>query len=187
MNIIEMSIPEVLLIEPKVYSDDRGFFLETTRHSIHKEIGLPDFVQHNQSRSSIGVLRGLHYQLVQPQGKLVRCSRGKVFDVAVDIRVESENFGRYVSVILDDVDHNQLWIPPGFAHGFLVLSEIADICYMCTEYYYKEYEFGILWSDPEINIKWPKIDKVKRPILSQRDLKNKKLSDQSNDNLPSLN
>ena len=186
MNILSLSIPEVLLFSPNIYRDDRGFFLETMRKNVMQDLDLPEFVQHNQSRSECGVLRGLHYQLEFPQGKLVRCSRGKVFDVAVDIRKGSPTFGKYVSSILDDIDHKQLWIPPGFAHGFLVLSQIADICYMCTNYYHKDSENGIAWNDPDIAISWPDLPIGYSVNLSIKDNKNLNLSSQLVDKLPSL-
>ncbi|MBI96836.1 dTDP-4-dehydrorhamnose 3,5-epimerase [bacterium] len=184
MKIIKQKIPEVLLLEPKVFGDDRGFFVETARVSLHKDLGLPNLVQHNQSRSEKGVLRGLHYQLVNPQGKLVRCSSGRVFDVAVDIRRGSPSFGEWVGVILDDCSHKQLWIPAGFAHGYLVLSEVADFCYLCSNYYDPSSENGIIWNDSELNISWPDLDKEYQPILSIKDRKYPTLKNQSKDCLP---
>lgn len=136
MEIIPQSIPEVLLLKPKVFGDERGFFVETARQSELEAAGIPPLLQHNQSRSGRGVLRGLHYQLVQTQGKLVRCARGSVFDVAVDVRHGSPSFGMWVGAVLDDLQHHQLWVPPGFAHGFLVLSALADFCYLCSDYYH---------------------------------------------------
>ncbi len=149
-------IPDVLLLEPRVFGDSRGFFVETFRQSWLEEAGLDlRFVQDNQSRSSRGVLRGLHYQLQQPQGKLVRVAQGRVFDVAVDVRLGSPTFGRWTGAVLDDENHRQLYIPPGLAHGFVVLSETAEFLYKCTNYYHPPSENGILWNDPDIGIEWP--------------------------------
>lgn len=186
MQIIPQSIPEVLLLQPQMFGDERGFFVETARQSLLDEAGLPPLVQHNQSRSGCGVLRGLHYQLVQPQGKLVRCSRGAVFDVAVDVRRGSASFGQWVGAILDDVNHHQLWVPPGFAHGFLVLSEIADFCYLCSDYYHPGSEQGILWSDPFVGILWPELPAGVTVQLSQKDSSNPSLKDQDPSLLPVL-
>ena len=156
MNVIETALPGVLIFEPKVFGDARGFFAETYHEQRYAEYGLDvRFVQDNQSRSRHGVLRGLHYQLQQPQGKLVRVSRGRVFDVAVDIRRGSPSFGQWVGVELDDESQRQLYIPPGFAHGFCVLSECADFNYKCTDYYHPQSEQGILWKDPALGIEWP--------------------------------
>lgn len=184
MEILPQSIAEVLLLVPRVYGDERGFFVETARQSLLDHAGIPPLVQHNQSRSRCGVLRGLHYQLVQPQGKLVRCARGRVFDVAVDVRQGSPSFGQWVGVILDDVDHHQLWVPPGFAHGFLVLSEVADFCYLCSDYYHPSSEQGIAWNDPEIGIDWPSLPNRMTPQLSAKDLANPNLSNQPKERLP---
>ena len=186
MKITSLSLPEVLLISPNFYSDQRGFFVETLRSNLLREVDIPDLVQQNQSRSNFGVLRGLHYQLVQPQGKLVRVSRGSIFDVAVDIRKESVDFGKWVGEILDDIEHRQLWVPPGFAHGFLVLSDTADVCYSCSDYYHPKSEHGIAWNDPDISIEWPKLHEKIKPVLSKKDINNPNLKDQSLDNLPSL-
>lgn len=168
MNIIETALPGVLILEPKVFGDSRGFFVETFRASTLAPAGLPPFLQDNQSRSRRGVLRGLHYQLVNPQGKLVRVSRGRVFDVAVDIRLGSPTFGQWAGVILDDSSHRQFYVPPDFAHGFVVLSEEADFVYKCTQYYDAASEAGIAWNDPEIAIDWPAevLDSV---LLSDKD------------------
>ena len=187
MEIISQSIPEVLLLAPNVHTDQRGFFLETSRNSFLNTIGIPKLVQQNQSRSQYGVLRGLHYQINNLQGKLVRCSRGSVFDVAVDIRRGSPTFGKYASAILDDKLHHQLWIPEGFAHGFLVLSEVADFCYSCSNYYYPNDEYGILWNDESIGIKWPELNKNKKIQLSKKDLTNPSLESQKDILLPSFN
>lgn len=171
MKVVETVIPGVLIFEPSVFGDARGFFVETFRESWLEQAGISDicFVQDNQSRSSKGVLRGLHYQTVNPQGKLVRVARGRVFDVAVDIRHGSPYFGKWVGVELDDVSHRQLWIPPGFAHGFCVLSEEADFVYKCTNYYDAPSDGGIFWNDPEIGIVWPEM-RVE-PQLSAKDCK----------------
>ncbi|MBS0542583.1 MAG: dTDP-4-dehydrorhamnose 3,5-epimerase, partial [Proteobacteria bacterium] len=156
----------VLIIEPKVFGDSRGFFLETFQVERYREIGITlPFVQDNHSRSQRGVLRGLHFQKTKPQGKLVRVSRGAVYDVAVDIDPASPTFGKHVGVELSDDNHRQMWIPPGYAHGFCVLSEIADFEYKCTELYDPEDEGGLIWSDPDIGISWP----CQNPVLSQKD------------------
>lgn len=161
-------LPEVLLFEPQVFGDERGFFLETLRQSIIEEV-LPGarFVQQNHSRSQKGVLRGLHFQRERPQGKLVRCARGEIFDVAVDIRPGSKTFGKWVGVSLNDQNHRQLYVPPGFAHGFLVLSDVADVIYQCTEYYHPESEGGIAWDDAALAIPWP-LQGIK-PTISAKD------------------
>lgn len=181
MKIIETRLPGVLLLEPKVFGDERGFFMETWQAARYHEAGMPErFVQDNHSRSRRGVLRGLHYQLIQPQGKLVWVTRGAVFDVAVDIRRSSPAFGRWYGCVLDDIDHRQLYIPPGFAHGFCVLSEEADFFYKCTDYYHPPSERGIAWNDPDIEIDWPSRD----VSLSGKDLQNRRLKDQADDDLP---
>ena len=180
MEIIPQSIPEVLLFKPKVILEERGFFVETMKKSILDDANLPDLVQHNQSRSKIGVLRGLHYQLINPQGKLVRCSYGKIFDVAVDVRKSSPTFGKSVTKILDDVNHEQLWIPKGFAHGFMVLTELADFCYFCSDYYNPQSQQGIAWNDPDLNISWPNLPPEKSVILSPKDKQNKNLNSKNN-------
>jgi len=156
MRTVTTSIPGPLIIEPDVFGDSRGFFMETWHAKKYAEHGLDvSFVQDNHSRSSEGVLRGLHYQLRQPQGKLVRVVSGAVFDVAVDIRKGSPAFGRWVGVELTAENHRQFYVPPGFAHGFCVISERADLVYKCTDYYAPDDEYGILWSDPDIGIDWP--------------------------------
>ncbi|ENL8211109.1 dTDP-4-dehydrorhamnose 3,5-epimerase [Salmonella enterica] len=169
MNVIKTEIPEVLIFEPKVFSDGRGFFMESFNQKVFEEaVGRKiEFVQDNHSKSTKGVLRGLHYQ-VEPyaQGKLVRCIAGEVFDVAVDIRKDSETFGKWVGVNISSENKRQLWIPEGFAHGFLVLSDSADFLYKTSNYYSPIHERGIVWNDPTININWPiNIDK----ILSEKD------------------
>lgn len=157
MEVIRTSIADVVIIEPTVFGDDRGFFLETFQEKRYSElagINLP-FVQDNHSRSLKGVLRGLHYQKTKPQGKLVRVVRGEVFDVAVDIRPGSATFGQWEGVCLSETNKRQFWVPPGFAHGFVVLSEIADFEYKCTDYYDPSDEGSLIWNDCEIGIDWP--------------------------------
>jgi dTDP-4-dehydrorhamnose 3,5-epimerase len=156
MNIIETPLPGVLLLEPKVFGDARGFFLESWNRKTFADLGLDvDFVQDNHSRSARGVLRGLHYQLNEPQGKLVRVVSGAVFDVAVDVRRSSPHFGRWVGYDLSADNPRMLWIPPGFAHGFLVRSETADFLYKTTTYYAPQWDRGIRWDDPQIGVAWP--------------------------------
>ena len=169
MKAIPTNIPEVLVIEPKVFGDTRGFFFESFNGMAFDEaVGRHvEFVQDNHSRSVGGVLRGLHYQIQQPQGKLVRVVRGAVFDVAVDIRKSSPNFGQWVGVELTEDNHRQLWVPPGFAHGFVVLSETADFLYKTTEYYAPAHERCIAWNDSTIGVKWP--DFGMPPKLSGKD------------------
>jgi dTDP-4-dehydrorhamnose 3,5-epimerase len=174
MKITPTRIPDVLLIEPNVFGDERGFFMETYHAQKYAEHGIAEsFVQDNHSRSSKGVLRGLHYQLEKPQGKLVRVVTGAVFDVAVDIRQGSPTFGEWVGYELSDSNHLQVYIPPGFAHGFCVLSETADFLYKCTDFYAPETEHGIQWNDPAIGIEWPGQDFV----ISEKDQGNKALSE----------
>lgn len=168
MNIIETALPGVLIIEPRVFGDARGFFLESWNRKAFADAGLAmDFVQDNHSRSSRGVLRGLHYQLENPQGKLVRVSEGAVFDVAVDIRRASPHFGQWVGVELSADNHRMLWIPPGFAHGFQVLSETADFLYKCTTLYHPPSDRSLRWDDPAIGIAWPDLGMA--PVLSAKD------------------
>ncbi|MEM9003735.1 MAG: dTDP-4-dehydrorhamnose 3,5-epimerase [Cyanobacteria bacterium P01_F01_bin.86] len=156
MNKIATENPDVFIFEPSVFGDDRGFFMETFRQSWFDDIGQQvQFVQSNHSRSKKGVLRGLHYQVKQPQGKLVRVTSGTVYDVAVDIRPDSKHFGQHVAITLSEENKRLFWVPPGFAHGFLVLSDFAELQYQCTDYYAPEYEHSILWSDPELGIQWP--------------------------------
>jgi len=184
VKVIATDIPEVLILEPKVFGDERGFFVETFRESSLVKVGLKDpFVQDNHSRSRRGVLRGLHYQLEFPQGKLIRVSRGKVFDVAVDVRKKSPTFGNWVSAILDDKKHRQIYVPPGFAHGFVVLSEIADLNYKCTNYYHPQSENGICWNDPDIGIDWP-VEILDDILLSEKDSQLSCLHDQLLAHLP---
>lgn len=167
MNIIKTKLDGCLIIEPEVFGDERGFFLETfqlNRYAEQAGIYKP-FVQDNHSRSSKNVLRGLHFQEKKPQGKLVRVVKGKVFDVALDIRVNSSTFGQWTSVILSENNKKQFWVPPGFAHGFVVISDYADFEYKCTDYYDPSDERSILWNDPDLNINWP----VSNPKLSKKD------------------
>jgi|TARA_B110000503_G_C7074712_1_gene382408 dTDP-4-dehydrorhamnose 3,5-epimerase len=167
VEIIKSDLSGCLLIKPQVFGDERGFFLETyqyVRYSTLAGITLP-FVQDNHSRSSMGVLRGLHFQKTKPQGKLVRVVKGEVYDVAVDIRQGSPTFGRWEAVILSDQNKAQFWVPPGFAHGFVVLSDSADFEYKCTDYYDPSDEGCILWNDPDLDIPWP----IDNPTLSDKD------------------
>ncbi|HNQ04103.1 MAG TPA: dTDP-4-dehydrorhamnose 3,5-epimerase [Thiobacillaceae bacterium] len=167
MRVIETGLPDVLLLEPKVFGDARGFFLESWNRNSFASLGLDlDFVQDNHSRSAQGVLRGLHYQLHQPQGKLVRVVSGAVFDVAVDLRRSSPRFGKWVGYELSADNHRMLWIPPGFGHGFLVLSDTADFLYKASAYYAPEWDRGIRWDDPDIGVQWP-LQGV--PTLSAKD------------------
>jgi dTDP-4-dehydrorhamnose 3,5-epimerase len=168
MKVTPTAIADVLIIEPKVFGDGRGFFYESfNQKAFNEATGLDlNFVQDNHSRSAKGVLRGLHYQIQQPQGKLVRVVQGEVFDVAVDIRKSSPTFGKWVGVELSEDNHRQLWVPPGFAHGFLVTSESAEFLYKTTDYYAPEYERCIAWNDPAIGIDWP-IDQ--QPSLAAKD------------------
>ena len=159
MKVTETKLPGVLIIEPKVYEDSRGFFKETYQSKRYKDVGIDyTFVQDNYSCSNRGVVRGLHFQVNKPQGKLVTCPRGAVFDVAVDISPASSTFGEYVGIELTEENHKQLWIPPGYAHGFCITSETADFLYKCTEYYDPNDENGVIWNDPTINIKWPNVN-----------------------------
>lgn len=170
MNVTPTTIPDVLLITPTCFKDSRGFFMESYHHQRFQDrTGLKvNFVQDNHSRSSQGVLRGLHYQIQEAQGKLIRVIRGEVFDVAVDLRSTSPTFGQWVGAYLSEVNQQQLWIPPGFAHGFYTLSDIADILYKATEYYAPDYDRSLLWNDPKIGIEWPLMD-GSTPILSPKD------------------
>lgn len=169
MKRIATEIADVLLLEPKVFGDERGFFFESFNARTWQDVmGLPaNFVQDNHSRSARGVLRGLHYQVQRPQGKLVRVVRGEVYDVAVDLRRNAPNFGRHEAAILSEANKRLLWVPPGFAHGFLVLSESADFLYKTTDYYAPEHERTIAWNDPDLSIPWPLNGLT--PILSKKD------------------
>jgi len=169
MKFIPSNIPDVILIEPKVFGDHRGFFMETWQRNTFAENGIDfDFVQDNHSKSSQGILRGLHYQIQQPQGKLVRVVQGSVFDVAVDMRQSSPTFGQWVGYELSAENHRMLWVPPGFAHGFYVMSDSAEFVYKCTDYYAPEFERSVLWNDPQLAIDWHLVDN-KAPVLSDKD------------------
>jgi dTDP-4-dehydrorhamnose 3,5-epimerase len=167
MKIVATAIPEVKIVEPAVFGDARGFFLESYNERLFAGLGIADhFVQDNHSKSRQGVLRGLHYQLVQPQGKLVRMVVGEIFDVVVDMRRKSPWYGKWVGERLNAQDHRMLWVPPGFAHGFVVLSESAEVLYKATDYYAPQHERSLLWNDPVVGIEWPlPCD----PILSDKD------------------
>ena len=180
-NSTETELAGVLVIEPAVYGDSRGFFLETFNQKRYAEAGLDrQFVQDNHSRSSRGVLRGLHYQLNRPQGKLVMAIKGEIFDVAVDIRRGSPTFGKWVGVNLSEENHKQIFVPEGFAHGFCVVSETADVVYKCTEVFTPGDDHGILWSDETIGIDWP----TSEPSLSEKDAENPRLAEVDSDRLP---
>lgn len=175
MKISHSKLKGCVIIEPRIFGDERGFFLETfqaVRYEQEAGIDLP-FVQDNHSRSARGVLRGLHFQKTKPQGKLVRVVRGEVYDVAVDIRKGSATFGEWEGVILSENNKKQFWVPPGFAHGFVVLSDTADFEYKCTDYYDPSDEGSILWSDPDLDIPWP----IANPVLSTKDKSAKRLVD----------
>jgi dTDP-4-dehydrorhamnose 3,5-epimerase len=181
LKIIETSLPGATLIEPAVFGDDRGFFMETWNAQRYGELGLPDrFVQSNVSSSSKGVLRGLHYQWPNPQGKLVSVLEGEVYDVAVDIRRGSPHFGKWAAVLLSAENKRQFWIPEGFAHGFAVLSDRAVFSYMCTNVYDKAADAGVRWDDPAIGIDWP----IGEPLLSEKDAKAPLLAEVPADRLP---
>jgi dTDP-4-dehydrorhamnose 3,5-epimerase len=176
ISVTATALPEVKIIEPKVFGDARGYFYESFNarefaESVEADV---EFVQDNHSRSAKGVLRGLHYQIEHAQGKLVRVVEGEVFDVAVDIRKVSPNFGKWVGVVLSTENHRQLWVPPGFAHGFVVLSESAQFLYKTTDYWYQAHERSIVWNDPDIGIEWP-IDF--EPLLAAKDAAGKRLSE----------
>lgn len=169
MKFTPTKIPEVILIEPAVYGDERGFFKETWQRKTFAENGIDfDFVQDNHSKSSHGILRGLHYQIKNPQGKLVRVVEGSVFDVAVDMRKGSNTFGQWVGYELSADNHLMLWVPPGFAHGFYVKSDSAEFVYKCTDYYAPEHERSVRWNDSDLNIDWQLVDH-KAPMLSEKD------------------
>jgi dTDP-4-dehydrorhamnose 3,5-epimerase len=181
MNVVPTRLPEVLIIEPRVHGDSRGYFLETWSQPRYEEVGVAGpFRQDNISRSRKGILRGLHLQNPHEQGKLVSTLDGEVFDVAVDVRVGSPRFGRWVGVVLSDQNHRQLWIPPGFAHGFCVLSEEAIFHYKCTEIYHAECEIAVAWNDPAIGIDWPLVS----PAVSDRDSRAPRLDSIARDRLP---
>lgn len=165
----ETKIKDLIIIKPKIFEDNRGFLYESYNFLEFKKNGISAFfVQDNHSKSKKGVLRGLHFQKKHPQGKLVRVIKGKIFDVAVDLRINSETFSKWIGVELSDVNKEQLYIPPNFAHGFLVLEDDTEVLYKCTDYYYPEYNLGIIWNDETLNINWP-IEKVEKIILSEND------------------
>ncbi len=181
MTVTQTDLPGVILIAPPVFADDRGYFLQTFHQPQYREAGIDlPFVQDNHSHSAQGVLRGLHYQLRKPQGKLIHVVRGEIFDVAVDIRRGSPTFGRWTGVILSEHNHHQLYVPPGFAHGFCVRSQTADVIYKCTDVYNPGDEYGILWSDPELAIDW----QLAQPRLSPKDAVLKSLAAMPQDCLP---
>ena len=171
---LETKLEGVALIEPQVFGDERGFFVETLSLDSWSGLGVDaSFVQHNHSRSSKGTLRGLHFQTHPGQAKLLRCPRGSIFDVAVDLRKDSPTYGQWEGHVLDDVNHHQLYVPIGFAHGFCVLSDVADVTYLVSSLYDPETEAGIRWNDPEVGVEWP----VEEPLLSQRDIEAPLLSE----------
>ena len=177
MQAQRLAIPDVICFTPKVFGDDRGFFYESFNQRVFEQAlgqAVPHFVQDNHSRSAKGVLRGLHYQIQQPQGKLVRVTQGEVFDVAVDIRKSSPTFGNWVGEILSAQNNKQIWVPPGFAHGFLVLSDTAEFLYKATDFWAPQFERCIAWNDPAIGIKWPLQDII--PALSGKDAQGKLLA-----------
>lgn len=169
MKYEKLAIPDVVLLTPKVFGDERGFFMETFRHDefVH-HCGDYQFVQDNHSSSDKGILRGLHYQHKQPQGKLVRVTKGEVFDVAVDMRANSPTFGQWVGYYLSEQNKQMMWIPPGFAHGFYVTSDMAEFQYKCTDYYAPDDECSLLWNDPTVNVEWPLAGSL--PVLSSKDM-----------------
>ncbi len=168
MKVTQTAIADVLLIEPRIVEDNRGYFFESYSHKKFAEIGIPaEFIQDNQSRSKRNVVRGLHYQVRNPQGKLIRCLHGEIFDVAVDLRRSSASFGKWVGEVLSAENHRMLWIPRGFAHGFAVLSEVAEVAYKVDNSYSPESERTLLWNDPELGIRWPVEDEA---ILSAKDI-----------------
>jgi len=177
MKFTPTSLPGVILIEPRVFGDERGFFMETYQARLFAEAGIPDaFVQDNHSGSRKGILRGLHYQIRQPQGKLVRVVAGEVFDAAVDLRRSSPNFGKWTGCCLSAQNRLQMWVPPGFGHGFLVVSDWAEVVYKTTDTYAPEWERSILWNDPAIGIDWP-IPIGESPMLSEKDARGKNLDE----------
>jgi dTDP-4-dehydrorhamnose 3,5-epimerase len=181
LQIENTGLSGVLLIEPRVFTDDRGFFMETHHYQKYADRGLDvTFVQDNHSHSRQGTLRGLHYQLKQAQGKLIYVVKGEIFDVAVDIREGSPTFGKWLGARLSEENRKQIYVPEGFAHGFCVLSEQADVIYKCTDFYSPDDEYGINWADTEIGIEWP----VKDPVLSDKDIKNPMLKDMPKELLP---
>ncbi len=184
MNVLETTLPDVLIIEPKVFGDARGYFLETFQLKRYLGVGLPgEWVQDNLSCSAHGILRGLHLQNPYPQGKLVTVLKGRVYDVAVDVRLESPSFGQWVGVVLDDENKRQLYVPPGFAHGFVVMAEGTIFSYKCTEYYHPETEISIAYNDPDLGIQWP----VDKPSLSKKDQDGIRLKDVPREKLVKYN
>ncbi len=180
MNISETPLPGVFLVEPRVFGDDRGFFLESFNARAFTAAGLPaDFVQDNHSRSAQGVLRGLHYQVVRPQGKLVRVTRGAVYDVAVDLRRSSEHYGHWYGVELSAENHRCLWVPPGFGHGFYTLTDSADFQYKCTDYWAPEHERSVRWDDSQLGIEWPILPGTE-PVLAAKDAAAASFADSDN-------
>lgn len=174
MKVLPLEIPDVLIVEPRVFEDGRGFFMETYQKERFRDAGLDvEFVQDNHSCSSYGTLRGLHYQVQHPQGKLCRVVRGEVFDVAVDLRRSSPTFGRWVGVLLSAANRRQVYVPPGFAHGFCVLSEVAEFLYKCTDFYSPEHERTLVWDDPAVGVDWP----VREPLLSAKDRQGRVLAE----------
>jgi dTDP-4-dehydrorhamnose 3,5-epimerase len=181
MKIIATTLPGVLIIEPQVFADARGYFMETYHQTRYEAFGIPEvFVQDNYSHSVYGTLRGLHYQIRYPQAKLVQVLQGRIFDVVADIRPGSPSYGRWLSLELSDGDHRQVFIPQGYAHGFCVLSETADVGYKCSDFYRPEDEGGILWSDPTLNIAWP----ISQPVQSLKDSQYPLLQRLTPDQLP---
>lgn len=169
MEFIPTRIPDVVLIKPKVFGDSRGYFLETWHEARFADAGIPvKFVQDNHSHSSRWILRGMHYQVHQTQGKLIRVTRGSVYDVAIDVRRSSPTFGQWVGAQLDDVNHHMLWVPAGFAHGFLTLTDDVDFVYKCTDFYAPQYERSLRWDDPAVGIEWPLPDGIS-PMLATKD------------------
>jgi dTDP-4-dehydrorhamnose 3,5-epimerase len=174
MEVRKTEIPGVVVIQPRVFGDKRGLFKETYQSRRYHEAGLPaDFVQDNLSRSCRGALRGLHFQIEHPQGKLLQVFWGEVFDVAVDLRRDSPSFGKWFGLTLSESNHTQLYVPPGIAHGFYVVSETADVFYKCTDFYYPEYERTLVWNDPDVGIEWPLVGE---PVLSEKDQRGLPLS-----------
>jgi dTDP-4-dehydrorhamnose 3,5-epimerase len=177
MKFIPLGIPDIILIEPRVFSDDRGFFLESYRRDEFEAAGIDaHFVQDNHSASRQGVLRGLHYQIRQPQGKLLRVTVGEIYDVAVDLRRGSPMFGHWAGAVLSSKQKNMLWVPPGFAHGFYVLSDCAELLYKATDYYAPQWERSLLWNDPVLGINWPLMP-GQEPVLSAKDASGKPLAE----------
>ena len=174
MNFFKTDLPGVIVIEPRTFEDARGFFMETFQINRFRDAGLPtNFVQDSHSRSVAGTLRGLHYQIERPQGKLVRCIRGEVFDVAVDLRLDSPTLGRWFQVALSKSNHRQVYLPPGMAHGFCTASDVAEVIYKCTELYFPQHERTIAWNDSQLGIAWP----LAQPLLSEKDQRGRSFAD----------